>query len=829
MKATIIQKLFLFSSFIVVSLIMTGCGMWRDFTTYFNTYYNAKSLFDQTEEEILKNKTDIFAFREDQTTNRNTSQNLNPTLQQQQQRQMGMQGQGAGYQQQFASQPGVMTGSVAENLKKVIEKCSKILQYDQESSFFVNALFMTGKALYYQQEYARAQRKFIELSGLGENDFSDQNKIWLAKTHLQLREFDIGIKLLDEVKTKALEIEDDELFNEAVITKISFYLFRNEYSNAITESNNYLEHTDDDEMRALVYFQLGNIYQKINENDLALNSYKKVLDYSPTFETEYRSRLEYAKLLKQLDRVDDSKKEFVQLSNEGKFVNYLDEILIELGQIYIDTEEYETAFKLFVEVDSVYKNKPTGGIASSKIGEIYEKYYRDYDSTLKYYNKAVLSLIPAEQKAEVIKRVRNFEKFTTVHTKINASFLQLEYNVNPDRFIRDSIDYAFAYREYQAEQEKIAEQQKNQAQQFQQNPQQQMSQLQIDPKDKNTVLTPAQQIALGLLKQPAKLNYSVDTLKYFIAQDYYDLGNLFFSELEVLDSAYYYFNKTITDYADKPAMVQALFALGTYYETLDDSVKADSLYQIIYDKYEKHPLWSAAGEKLGLLKKEEKKILSQNTDPAERAYSKAEEIYYNGNYQAAIDEYRKLIADNPSSPLVPKALMHIGVIFENDLKQYDSAAVAYGKLVDGFKTTNYAKAVSDKYTNYQAEVEKRKKQEEEKLKAEEQKLIEEKKVVANDDSTQTKTTLLDEEAFPDSIAIQRRILQAKRREAYLDSLKTRKDTVLINNQIDDDVAFPDSITNKRKNSQLPKKEVFVDSLKTKKDTLAAPAKFIKDP
>lgn len=828
MKATITQKLFLFSFFISVSLIVTGCGMWRDFTTYFNTYYNAKTLFDQTEEEILKNKTDIFAFREDQTANRNTTQNLNPTLQQQQQRQLGMQGQGAGNQQQFAGQPGVISGSVAENLKKVIEKCSKILQYDQESSFFVNALFMTGKALYYQQEYARAQRKFIELSGVGENEFSDQNKIWLAKTHLQLREFEIGTKLLDEVKVKALEIEDDELFNEAVITKISFYLFREEYSNAITEANNYLEHTDDDEMRALVYFQLGNIYQKINENDLALESYKKVLDYSPTFETEYRSRLEYAKLLKQLDRVDDSKNEFVQLSNEGKFINYLDEILIELGQIYIETEEYETAFKLFVEVDSVYKNKPTGGIAASKIGEIYEKYYRDYDSTLKYYNKAVTSLIPTEKKAEVIKRVRNFEKFTTVHTKINASFLQLEYNVNPDRFIRDSIDYAFAYREYQAEQEKIAEQQKNQAQQFQQNPQQQ-PQMQLDPRDKNAVLTPAQQIALGILKQPAKLNYSVDTLKYFIAQDYYELGNLFFSELEVLDSAYYYFNKTITDYADKPAMVQALFALGTYYETLDDSLKADSLYKIIYDKYEKHPLWSAAGEKLGLIKKEEKKIVSKTSDPAESAYSKAEEIYYNGNYQGAIDEYRKLIIDYPSSPFVPKALMHIGVIFENDLKLYDSAAVAYGKIVDGYKTTNYAKAVLDKYANYQAEVEKRKKEEEEKRKADEQKLIEEKKIAELKDSTKTESALLEESAFPDSAAIQRRILQARKKEAYFDSLKTRRDTVLNNNQVIDDLAFPDSIANKRKNLQKPKNVIFADSLKTKKDSLVTPPKLINEP
>ncbi|MDP3442684.1 MAG: hypothetical protein Q8T08_07440, partial [Ignavibacteria bacterium] len=68
-----------------------------------------------------------------------------------------------------------------------------------------------------------------------------------------------------------------------------------------------------------------------------------------------------------------------------------------------------------------------------------------------------------------------------------------------------------------------------------------------------------------------------------------------------------------------------------------------------------------------------------------------------------------------------------------------------------------------------------------------------------------------------------------KKEAYFDSLKTRKDTSLNNNQVPDEIAFPDSIGDRSKNKQVPKKEIFVDSLKTKKDSLLAPPKFIKDP
>ena len=92
-----------------------------------------------------------------------------------------------------------------QDLTKVIEKCSKILQYDRESSYFDDALFITGKAFYYQAEYARAQRKFLELAGVPETEYALENKLWLAKTYLQLRSFDEGLKLLEEVKNTSFQ------------------------------------------------------------------------------------------------------------------------------------------------------------------------------------------------------------------------------------------------------------------------------------------------------------------------------------------------------------------------------------------------------------------------------------------------------------------------------------------------------------------------------------------------------------------------------------------------------------------------------------------------
>ena len=169
------KKLFI-PAILSVLLFLNGCGVWTDFTTYFNTYYNARTLFDRTEADILKLKKDPFEFRED----------IRPIQQPAATIQVPRQGQ-------TATQP-VSSTQLKQDLTKVIEKCSKILQFYKESSYVDDALFMTGKAFYYQQEYASAQRKFLELAAIPESEYKLENKLWLAKTYLQLRSFEEGLE-----------------------------------------------------------------------------------------------------------------------------------------------------------------------------------------------------------------------------------------------------------------------------------------------------------------------------------------------------------------------------------------------------------------------------------------------------------------------------------------------------------------------------------------------------------------------------------------------------------------------------------------------------------
>lgn len=808
------KKLFASASLFSILIILSSCGVWTDFTTYFNTYYNAKTLFDQVEKEIQNQKKDIFIFREGLQTGSQYSnqigtqypvQSANTQFGNQQSnlenRTQSSSNQSGGNRTGFQ-----LSGSLNDSLKKVIEKCSKILQYKKNSSYFEDALFITGKALYYQQEYARAQRKFTELAGLGETKYSSENKLWLAKTDLQLRNFEEGLKLIDEVKTEAINDEDDDLFNDASITKIAFLIFRNDLRGAIEECKSYLSESKDDEISALVAYQMGKINLDLNDGQSALEAFSKVSSYSPTVDIDFKSRFESAKLLKTLKRVDESESALNDLRYRGKFKNYVDQVMIELGQIYLERDQTNLALDIFREVDTTYRQLPTSGIAEMKLAEIYHRKLRLYDSSYTYYNKASISLAPREIKLESGERATDFNRYFAFKDEARGLKQSIEYWNNTDVYLRDSIEYQIAYRQYLDDVKAFSETQKadpNLINQSQVDPifyQQQYNQQQIallkKPR-KDEVLTNSQLIAVGKYKKPERPKLSADSTRTILSQSLYNLASLFYSELDVPDSAYFYFNRILNDYPDKPIKVQTMYALATYYETHNDSVKADSLFQFIYDNFKDNQLSSAAAQKLGLIKKEERKIdIKKVDDPAEKYFDVAEQLYYDKKYTEAIDSFRTLYKKFPESSFAPKSVYYVGMIYENDLKQYDSAASAYLVLTRDFSKSPLSNRVFAKYTEYKKEKDIIKKAEEDKRKE-----LEEKQKEQEINLPEVKGT--DSQPQPDQVKpSKRRIIREEEeiKPAVLNDTRFERDTTKVQGRInspEDSVKTKNDTTKKK--------------------------------
>jgi hypothetical protein len=137
--------------------------------------------------------------------------------------------------------------------------------------------------------------------------------------------------------------------------------------------------------------------------------------------------------------------------------------------------------------------------------------------------------------------------------------------------------------------------------------------------------------------------------------------------------------------------------MGNYFAIKEDKVRADSLFNLVYNQFEFDPIRNEAAKQLGL------PLYDFNKDPVEDEYSFAESIYETKKYKDTIKKLFSIYRENPKSIYASKSLYTIGYILENNLEQPDSAASIYDTLATKYRTSEYAKAIIPKLTAYKQE------------------------------------------------------------------------------------------------------------------------------
>jgi outer membrane protein assembly factor BamD (BamD/ComL family) len=198
-------------------------------------------------------------------------------------------------------------------------------------------------------------------------------------------------------------------------------------------------------------------------------------------------------------------------------------------------------------------------------------------------------------------------------------------------------------------------------------------------------------------KPPRRSSLPEDSLKTLISKNQLELGNMFLTELNMPDSAYWYYNNILTVYPNTYYQATAMYSLGSYYLTVDEKNRADSLFNLIYENYKKESIVNAAADKLN------KPFIDLKYDPAEDAYKVSETYMLNGNYTNALEGFYNIFETYPQSPFAPKALYTCGWIMENEIMELDSAAVFYDSLVVNYPASEYVRKIAPKLSFYKQE------------------------------------------------------------------------------------------------------------------------------
>lgn len=641
-------------------LILPGCSVWYDFTAYFNLYYNASLAFEQAELAIKEQKKDNLSLLEPQ-----------------------------------------IPSSANTNLVKVIEKCSKILQFDAKSSYVDDALLMIGKSFYYQKVYIKAMRKFEELIAMGEaSDLTQEAKLWLAKTQMQQKNYSQALSLLEELKS-APETEDG-ILAAANFEELKYLISIEKYDEAFKAANELVKFSEDQALNAEVLYKMGDIYFLRGDYASSADSYKRVLDYEPVYEFEINSLIRYAAALRNLDRPTDALRALLELRGEVKYSDKFDYVDLEIGKTYSELGQKERALAVFYESDTAYTQSVQLGNIRYEIGYLYEKGFGNYDSAAVYYSKALSSTATAEYLPLIRFKSGLFNKYITTRNNHRLNQRSYLYATDTLAFIADSITY-YASLDSSGENEEKDQNQNTTTNQ----PRERERTIEPEITEPQTQVTVKTNTKQGI--PPVRPILSGDSLMVVAARSAFDLGNLFFNDFSIIDSAFYYYRQILDTYPRNPYTPQVLYALAGCHLVAGDSLAADSIYRYIYDTFSEDRIINVVAPKIG------RQIIDFDFDPAKEIYSEAEKKFLTGNYQDALSRLYKIFSTYPESPIASKSLYTYGFILEKELKKTDSALTAYDSLIAKYPASQYAMKVNPAVQFYKIEKERIQKQKQDSL------------------------------------------------------------------------------------------------------------------
>lgn len=612
--------------------------------------------------------------------------------------------------------------STIEKFTKVIERCSKIIQYNKNTKYVDDAVLLIGLSYFYSNDFIQAERKFYEfLSKLTKSEIADEAVLYLGITKLRLGRFADAEMILKTLlqTTKKVEIKAE------VLQQLSVY---NIGLKNINDAQSYLiqsiEITKDSELKAERQYLLAKMYSIYNKKD-APKLYAEAYKNTSNFDFEFYAKLNEAKAYNDLK---DYKKSYEILDKmDSKYIDYPEfKQLVELE--IANTDFYEKRYKEAKEkyFSLITKNPGTKAAAESyyELGVYYEFTQKDYLKALISYKKAY-ETSPAIDYAELCrKKTEVLDRYFTIQAIINDTTKieipaeeqellkykevydkefkeKFKINTDPPKGGENGKSGGYSSRDTIPENDSLMKafekilQDKSIIENNEQDPGKlkitndstvhSKDSLLIKSENKDTVVVPVVNLdSLREVKESLKMN------------SYFELSEIFYYNLNQQDSAIFYLNKIITEYSTSGIVSKALFYLGTIYKSAGDTIKANEYFNNVINKFPNSIYANESRKYLGLA------TVLQSYDAADSLITVADRLLMTNKKEGITSVIYEAIAKYPDSPLIPKAYYTLGWLYEYVQPNKDSAMKYYAVVLNNYPQTEFAASVRTKYEYYES-------------------------------------------------------------------------------------------------------------------------------
>jgi len=256
-----------------------------------------------------------------------------------------------------------------------------------------DSYMLMGKAYMLQGDYFLAAETFKHiLVTFPKEDIRFLAMTWLARAYIMIDETREAERLLSALVDEYAFPED---YLEAYhTTRAQLHIAQDENAPAAENLELALAIKGIDKEDKIRYtYILGQIYEEIGQNELALEKYKRVTRYNPTYEMAFNARVSMAEVYEAGSASsEDLKKLLNKMLKDSKNREYKDQIYFALGNIAMEEGDREKAIEYYqLSVSASVQNRYQKGFSSLTLAEMfYEE--PDYLLSAAYYDSAVTFL-----------------------------------------------------------------------------------------------------------------------------------------------------------------------------------------------------------------------------------------------------------------------------------------------------------------------------------------------------------------------------------------------------------------------------------------------------
>jgi tetratricopeptide (TPR) repeat protein len=352
----------------LILLMLAGCAaesqgpvanVYHNVAARYNAYFLAKSRMDEVEE----------ALRQSQEINFNKLLYIFPEV------------------------DSNTVNSVKPQLEDIMKKASIAIERHKHSKWVDDCYILVGKARFYGGEYEHAVETFKYVNVKSKDDNARHLAlINLMRTFTDYQELNNAKAVADYLRKETLDKENLRKFN---LVRAYYFKQQEDWPQMAAALAEAAPETAKKDGRARLYFVLGQVYQLLEQNDLAYDSFQKSLKSNPDYELSFYARLNMAQVFNLAEKGDEKqiRRYFAKLLKDKKNREYRDKIYYEIGNFEARQDNLEAAIDNYKKsVSASIDNTRQKSYAYLKLAELYYDHYNDYRLAKVYYDSTVASL-----------------------------------------------------------------------------------------------------------------------------------------------------------------------------------------------------------------------------------------------------------------------------------------------------------------------------------------------------------------------------------------------------------------------------------------------------